>query len=123
MLGSSIYKTLIQQKPNSKVFTPSSVDLNLLDSKLVEEKIAHFKPDQIIHCAARVGGIQANIDNPFSYFFSNVRMDTNVINAALSQKVNSFIYFGSSCMYPIDSKQPILESQLLTGSLETTNEG
>lgn len=123
MLGSSLYKTIIQQKPNSKVFAPSSVDLNLLDSKLVEEKIAQYKPDQIIHCAARVGGIQANIDDPFSFFFSNVRIDTNIINAALSQKVKSLIYFGSSCMYPTNSKQPIHESQLLTGSLESTNEG
>jgi GDP-L-fucose synthase len=123
MLGSSIYKSLIQQKPKSKVFAPSSLDLNLLDSKLVEEKIAEFKPDQIIHCAARVGGIQANIEDPISYFFPNVRMDTNVISAATSQKVNSLIYFGSSCMYPTDSEQPILESQLLTGTLEPTNEG
>lgn len=123
MLGSSIYKSIVQNKPNSKVFAPSSGDLNLLDSKLVEEKIAQYKPDQIIHCAARVGGIQANIDDPFSYFFSNVRIDTNIINAALSQKVKSLIYFGSSCMYPTNSKQPIHESQLLTGSLEPTNEG
>lgn len=123
MLGSSIYKTLIQQKPNSNIFAPSSVELNLLDSMLVNEKIAKFKPDQIIHCAAKVGGIQANIEDPFSYFFSNVQMDTNVINAAKSQNIKSLIYFGSSCMYPRDSTQPILESQLLTGSLESTNEG
>lgn len=123
MLGNSIYKSLIQQRPQSKVFAPSSVDLNLLDLKLVEEKIAEFKPDQIIHCAARVGGIQANIEDPFSYFFPNVRIDTNVICAATSQQIKSLIYFGSSCMYPKDSEQPILESQLLTGSLESTNEG
>lgn len=123
MLGSSIYKTIVEQKSNSRVFAPSSSDLNLFDTKLVEEKIAEFRPDQIIHSAARVGGIQANIDDPFSYFFSNVRMDTNIINAALSQKVKSLIYFGSSCMYPTNSRQPILESQLLTGSLESTNEG
>jgi GDP-L-fucose synthase len=123
MLGSAIHEALIQKKPNVEIYAPSSSELNLLDSKLVEEKIAQFKPDQIIHCAAKVGGIQANIDDPFSYFFSNVLMDSNLINVALSQKVNSFLYFGSSCMYPAETSQPILESQILTGALEKTNEG
>ena len=123
MLGSAIHKALIQKKPNDEIYAPSSSELNLLDLKLVEEKIAQFKPDQIIHCAAKVGGIQANIDDPFSYFFSNVLMDSNLINVALSQKVNSFLYFGSSCMYPAETSQPIFESQILTGALEKTNEG
>ena len=123
MLGSAIHEALIQKKPNVEVYAPSSSELNLLDSKLVEEKIAQFKPDQIFHCAAKVGGIQANIDDPFTYFFSNVLMDSNLINVALSQKVNSFLYFGSSCMYPAETSQPILESQILTGALEKTNEG
>jgi GDP-L-fucose synthase len=123
MLGSAIHEALIQKKPNVQIYAPSSSELNLLDSKLVEEKIAQFKPDQIIHCAAKVGGIQANIDDPFSYSFSNVLMDSNLINVALSQKVNSFLYFGSSCMYPAETSQPILESQILTGALEKTNEG
>lgn len=123
MLGSAIHEAIIQKKPDVKIFAPSSSELNLLDSNLVEEKIAQFKPDQIIHCAAKVGGIQANIDDPFSYFFSNVLMDSNLINVAKSQGVNSFLYFGSSCMYPADTSQPILESQILTGALEKTNEG
>ena len=123
MLGSAIHEAVIQKKPDVEIFTPSSSELNLLDSKLVEEKIAHFKPDQIIHCAAKVGGIQANIADPFSYLFSNVLMDLNLINVAKSQRVNSLLYFGSSCMYPADTNQPILESQILTGALEKTNEG
>ncbi len=123
MLGGAILNDLIQKKPNLEILAPTSSQLNLMDSQLVEEKIAQFEPDQIIHCAARVGGIQANLEDPFSYFFSNVQMDTNVINAAKSQNIESLIYFGSSCMYPRDSTQPIVESQLLTGSLESTNEG
>ena len=123
MLGSAIQEALIQKKPNSEIFAPSSNELNLLDSNLVDEKLAQFKPDQIIHCAAKVGGIQANIDDPFSYFFSNVLMDSNLINLAKSQRIKSFLYFGSSCMYPADTSQPILESQILTGALEKTNEG
>jgi GDP-L-fucose synthase len=123
MLGSAIYEAVSQKKPSLEVYAPSSSELDLLDSKLVEEKISKFKPDQIIHCAAKVGGIQANIDDPFSYTFSNVLMDSNLINVALSKKVKSFLYFGSSCMYPAETSQPILESQILTGALEKTNEG
>lgn len=123
MLGSAIHKSLIQKRSNLEIFAPTSRELNLLNSKLVEEKFALFEPDQVIHCAAKVGGIQANIEDPFSYFFSNVLMDSNVINAAKSQNIKSLIYFGSSCMYPAITEQPILESQLLTGQLELTNEG
>jgi GDP-L-fucose synthase len=123
MLGSAIHKALVQKESDLEVLAPSSSELNLLDFKIVDEKIAFFKPDQIIHCAARVGGIQANINDPFSYFFSNVLMDANLINAAKSHEIKSFLYFGSSCMYPAKTEQPILESQLLTGQLELTNEG
>jgi len=123
MLGSAIHKALVQKKSDLEVLAPSSSELNLLDSKVVEEKMALFNPDQIIHCAAKVGGIQANIDDPFSYFLSNVLMDSNLINAAKSHEIKSFLYFGSSCMYPAITAQPILESQLLTGLLELTNEG
>ncbi len=123
MLGGAIREAIIQRKPNLEIYAPASSELNLLDSCLVEEKITQFKPDQIIHCAAKVGGIQANLDDPFSYSFSNVLMDSNLINVALSQKVNSFLYFGSSCMYPAETSQPIFESQILTGALEKTNEG
>lgn len=123
MLGSAIYEAIIQKESNVEIFAPSSSELNLLDSNLVEEKIAQFKPDQIIHCAAKVGGIQANIDDPFSHLFSNVIMDSNLINVAKSQRIKSFLYFGSSCMYPAETSQPISESQILTGALEKTNEG
>ena len=123
MLGSAIHETLLQEKSNLEVFAPSSSDLDLLDSNLVEEKIAQFEPNQIIHCAAKVGGIQANIDDPFSFFSSNIQMDFNLLNAAKIHGVESFFYFGSSCMYPAVTNQPILESQILTGELEKTNEG
>lgn len=123
MLGCAIHEMLLREKSNLEVFAPSSGDLDLLDSNLLEEKIAEFKPNLIIHCAAKVGGIQANIDDPFSYFSSNVQMDFNLLNAAKIHGVESFFYFGSSCMYPADTRQPILESQILTGELEKTNEG
>jgi len=123
MLGSSILEVLTSRFQDLEILSPSRNDLDLLKSHEVEEYIEDNPSDIIIHCAAKVGGIQANIKDPFSYFFSNVLMDSNLINAAQSQKVNSFLYFGSSCMYPSEANQPILESQLLTGALEKTNEG
>jgi GDP-L-fucose synthase len=123
MLGRAIHKTIIQDKPQLEVFAPSSRELNLLDSSLVNKTITQLKPDLIIHCAAKVGGIQANIEDPFSYLSTNVQLDFNLINAAKIHGVQSFFYFGSSCMYPATTHQPILESQILTGELETTNEG
>jgi GDP-L-fucose synthase len=123
MLGSAIRETLIQRKTHLEVFAPSSRELNLLDSNLLNKTISQFMPDLIIHCAAKVGGIQANIGDPFSYLSTNIQLDFNLINAAKINGVESFFYFGSSCMYPATTNQPILESQILTGELEKTNEG
>ena len=80
------------------------------------------KPDLIIHCAAVVGGIQANISNPFEFLSANVEIDSNVINGALDLGTKRLIYVGSSCMYPKNSQLLLVEDHLLTGQFEPTNE-
>ena len=123
MLGSAILRALQEKDPEVEVYSPSSRELNLLDANQVNQEFGRFRPELVVHCAANVGGIQANVENPFSYFFPNVQMDTNLIHAARTNEVASLIYFASSCMYPANSIQPISESELLTGALEKTNEG
>jgi GDP-L-fucose synthase len=123
MLGSSILKLLTSRFPDLEVLSPSRSELDLLESHDVEKYIGDHLPDMIIHCAAKVGGIQANIEDPWQYFFSNVRIDTNLVDAALKSKVEKLFYFGSSCMYPALTNQPMAEKQLLTGLPESTNEG
>lgn len=82
-----------------------------------------FGPDVVVHTAAKVGGIRANIDNPTGFLLENLQIDTNVVSACLDHGIKDFVYVGSSCMYPKDYRQPLQEGDLLEAPLEPTNEG
>ena len=123
MLGRAISRTLTNSQGDHIVYKPTHAELDLLDFEGVHRYLAENKIDSIVHCAAQVGGIQANIDKPFEYLNTNIRLDSNLMSAALTQKISNFLYMASSCMYPARTSQPIKETQLLTGALEETNEG
>jgi GDP-L-fucose synthase len=89
----------------------------------VNELLGQVRPDVIIHAAAKVGGIHANIAHPVEFLAENQLMDSNVLMGALSHSVPSFVYVGSSCMYPRDYRQPLVESDIMAAPLEPTNEG
>lgn len=77
----------------------------------------------MIHIAAKVGGINANIQNPAVFLYDNLIMQANVIQSAYQHGVKKFVFLGSSCIYPRECPQPMKEEYLLTGKLEPTNEG
>ena len=97
--------------------------LNLLSSKDLEIFIRSQKPDIIINCAGKVGGILANASYPVEFINENIFIQLNLINLAYKYKIKHFINLGSSCIYPKNSKQPIKEQYLLSNELEKTNEG
>ena len=106
-----------------EVLTPSSSELNLINQLETTNYIGDLKPDAIIHCAALVGGIQANIDNPIDYLVVNLRIDSNLLTAASEISTSNLVYIGSSCMFPKGISLPMNENLIGTGSLEETNEG
>ncbi len=108
---------------NYQIFSPNSSELDLLDYSKVFDKIKKIMPDLIIHAAGRVGGIQANLDNPYDFLVDNTKMGFNIIEAADSIGIPHLLNLGSSCMYPRDAKNPITEDSILKGELEPTNEG
>jgi GDP-L-fucose synthase len=85
------------------------------------EAIKKEKPDVIIMAAAKVGGIVANSTQPVEFLNENIRIQTNVFEAAHAAKVPQLLFLGSSCIYPKFAEQPIKESSLLTGQLEESN--
>ncbi|MGD9554577.1 MAG: GDP-L-fucose synthase family protein [Arcobacteraceae bacterium] len=105
------------------LLTPSRKELNLLDKNLVDTYIKTNKPDIVIHCAGRVGGIQANMAHPVDFLVQNTQMGLNIIMAAYEAGIKKFINMSSSCMYPKDAKNPLEEDLILKGELEPTNEG
>jgi GDP-L-fucose synthase len=121
MLGSSIKQQAIAK--NWNFLAPTRNELDLSDAKSTFDFVRDNKIKTVIHCAAKVGGIQANINHPADFILDNSRIDVSVINACRTARVSKFIYFGSSCMYPRLIRQPMLESDILSGALEPTNEG
>ena len=121
MLGSAIQDEL--SKTSHTLLAPRSKDLNLLDAKSCQNFFGANEIDFVIHCAAIVGGIKANIDSPFQFLNSNIKIDLNLFESARSFKVKNLIYIASSCMYPKDSLAAMSEELIGTGPLESTNEG
>ncbi|MGV8968047.1 MAG: NAD-dependent epimerase/dehydratase family protein [Cellulomonas sp.] len=123
MLGSAMRYEIgrLRDDVDLRVITRAEVDLR--DAAATREVIEEIKPDSILHVAARVGGIAANIADPTGYLMDNLLVDTSVLSAAVAGRVPELLYFGSSCMYPRDYRQPLVESDVLAAPLEPTNEG
>jgi len=105
------------------VYAPSREELNLFSYDDTLSFFMSVKPDMIVHLAGKVGGIKANILNRFGFFSDNTNINFNLIKAAKESGIERLLNFGSSCMYPANSESPLTEDQLLSGSLEQTNEG
>ena len=121
MVGSAIWRAL-EKKGYGNLLGRTSAELDLRNQAEVNAFIADEKPDVIIDAAARVGGILANNDHPYTFLMENLRIQNNLIEAAHNLEVKKFIFLGSSCIYPKFAPQPLKESYLLTGPLEPTNE-
>jgi GDP-L-fucose synthase len=121
MVGGNIAESA--REAGWQVFDPTSKELDLRDGSLTFNYLQDKKIDCIIHCAARVGGIAANIAAPADFILNNLQIDSSIISAARNFKVQKFIYFGSSCMYPRNIAQPMSEDKIMSAPLEPTNEG
>lgn len=106
-----------------EVLAPQSNELNLFKFKAIKTYLRKHQPDMIIHAAGKVGGIQANMLEPISFFVDNFDMGRNIIMAAHEIGIKSMINLGSSCMYPCNYSDSLTEEMLLKGALEPTNEG
>lgn len=121
LVGSAIVRKL-RGEGYQNIITRSSQELDLRVQKAVNEFFEKEKPDYVFLAAAKVGGIKANSDYPAEFIYNNVMIEANVIHAAYLSGVKKLLFLGSSCIYPKECPQPMLESYLLTGPLEPTNE-
>jgi GDP-L-fucose synthase len=103
--------------------TPRSVDLDLTDRDAVRRALDEAQPDVIVHCAGRVGGIEANRHNNSRFLLDNALMGLHVVSAADELEVPYLINLASSCIYPKDRTGALSEDLILDGPLEPTNEG
>ena len=122
LAGSSIARDL-RQSTDYEILSPTSRQVNLLDSQETSSFIDKYRPDIVVNSAGRVGGIQANIDYEFDFLSQNWKMQDNLVTALMEFPPTTYIFLGSSCIYPKNAKNPISESDLMSGFLEKTNEG
>ncbi len=121
MVGSALVRQL-EKQDNFELVTRSHAELDLCNQAAVQAFFASEKIDQVYLAAAKVGGIHANNEYPAEFIYQNLMIEANIIDAAYRSGVKQLLFLGSSCIYPKLANQPMTEDQLLTGTLEPTNE-
>jgi len=121
MVGTAIVRNL-QAKGYQNIVTRTHAELDLTNQAAVRSFFEAEKPSQVYLAAAKVGGIYANNTYPAEFIYQNLMIEANVIHQAFVSGVKRLLFLGSSCIYPKLASQPMSESALLTGVLESTNE-
>ena len=121
LVGSAIVRQL-ESRGFSNLLTIDHKDLDLTNQFEVLNFFKKEKPNYVILAAAKVGGIYANNSYPADFIYQNTMIEANVINASFKNQVKRLLFLGSTCIYPKETRQPMKENQLLTNSLEPTNE-
>ena len=119
-LGSNVVKKL-EERGCKKIFVPRSKDYNLVEIEAVKRLYSDAKPDIVIHLAARVGGIGANMINPGSFFYENLMMGVQLIEQGRLSGIEKFVAIGTICAYPKLTPVPFKEENLWNGYPEETN--
>lgn len=122
LVGSAIKRELEKNGYTNLVYK-THTELDLTDSKAVENFFENEKPDWVIQAAAKVGGIQGNSKYPVEFMSENLKIQNNIIENSYKTGVKKLLFLGSSCIYPRITPQPMKEEHLLSGYLEQTNEG
>ncbi len=121
MVGSAIVRQF-ENRNDVEIVTRDRIELDLLDQTAVDLFFANEQIDEVYLAAAKVGGIHANNTYPAEFIYQNLMMECNIIHSAHKHNVQHLLFLGSSCIYPKLAEQPMFESALLTGILESTNE-
>jgi len=120
LAGSAVVRAL-ERVGYTNLLLRSSKELDLTDQAATRDFYEREKPEYVIDCAAKVGGIGANSTLPAEFIHANLAIQTNVIHEAWRADVKRLLFLGSTCVYPRDCLQPIKEEYLLAGPLEPSN--
>ena len=121
MVGSAIVRNL-ESKGYANIIKATRQVVDFTDQEATDAFFKFIKPEYVFVAAAKVGGIMANNNYKADFLTENLRIQTNIIDSANRWNVKKLLFLGSSCIYPKFATQPITEDQLMTGSLEPTND-
>lgn len=121
LVGSALVRQLNLQGYTNLLLADIN-NLDMTDTKVVNEFFAKEKPEYVFLAAAKVGGIHANNTYPADFIYINLMIEANIIHACYKYEAKKLLFLGSSCIYPKFAPQPMKEEHLLAGTLEPTNE-
>src|SRR5438105_2843580 len=119
-LGTYVLKTLAAAGAG-EVLAPRSAQYDLRERAAIREALADARPDVIVHLAAVVGGIGANMAAPGQFFYDNAIMGIQLIEESRLAGVGRFVCLGTVCAYPKHAPVPFHEDDLWNGYPEETN--
>ena len=119
-LGSYVVEKL-KERHCKDILAPNSKDYDLVNTEAVKRLYNEFKPEVVIHLAAKVGGIEANRKNPGKFFYENLIMGAQIMEEARAGGVEKFVALGTVCSYPKFTPVPFKEENLWDGYPEETN--
>ena len=121
LVGSSLVRILKSSEKNFKIIESNRSTLDIFNKNNVKEFFEDTQPDVIINAAAKVGGIYANNTKRTDFILENLKINMNLLECIIPFSDLKVINLGSSCIYPLESKNPISEESFMTGLLEPTN--
>ena len=120
LVGSAVTRLLINKK-NINILHPNRQELNLFNSNEIKKYLSSNKPEILINCAAKVGGIVANNTHRVDFLLENLKINLFILENIINSSVKKMFNLGSSCIYPLNAPNPITEDSFLEGKLESTN--
>lgn len=121
LVGNSIVKIFTNDPHVKEVVGSNRNDTDLFNFKETQALIESTKPNIIINAAAKVGGIKANNEMRVDFILENLKININFLEACIPYPEIKIINLGSSCIYPLQTPNPIKEESFMSGKLETTN--
>jgi len=113
---------ILENSPKvSELIKSTRETTNLFSLKETQDLISSSDPDLIVMSAAKVGGIMANNTYRTEFIIENLKINMNIYESCLEKNNIKIINLGSSCIYPLNAKNPIKEDYFMSGKLEPTN--
>ena len=123
--GAGFLGTKVVQKLKSRgcghIFVPRTRDYNLIKIEDIRRVYEDSQPDLVIHLAANVGGIGANLVCPGEFFYNNLVMGVQLLEEARQHNIGKFVAIGTVCAYPKFTPVPFREADIWNGYPEETN--
>ena len=120
LVGSSLLRVL-KKNPDFNLFEGNRSLVNLFNFEQTQNYIKQINPDVVINAAAKVGGIYANNSLRVDFILENLKINMNILESCIFNNNIKIINLGSSCIYPLNSSNPISEDSIMNGKLEPTN--